>query len=152
MGKEIERKFLVDKEKLHLPDCGKKLIQAYLWNNPEKSLRIRIAADLAFLTIKTGTNVLDRLEFEYEIPMEDARELLAMCDAKIEKTRYLIEHKNHTWEVDVFHGSNDGLIIAEVELNHANESIDFPSWIDKEVSHDPKYLNASLIKKPFLDW
>jgi len=152
MGVEIERKYLVKKEKLNLPEQGKKLVQGYLWSDPNKSLRIRIADTQAFLTIKSGNDILKRAEFEYEIPLYDAKELLQMCDAKIEKTRYLIPQDNLTWEIDVFDGANRGLIVAEVELSNENEEINLPNWIDKEVSQDSRYLNVSLIKNPFTKW
>jgi adenylate cyclase len=152
MAIEIERKFLVNKKLLSLPESGKKLIQAYLWSDSEKSLRIRIVENSAFLTVKAGNDVLKRLEFEYEIPIADANDLLALCDSKIEKTRYLIPHQKHTWEVDVFHGDNIGLIIAEIELASIQETISLPEWIDREVSTDTRYLNVSLIKNPFTKW
>nr|WP_320120503.1 CYTH domain-containing protein [uncultured Marinifilum sp.] len=152
MGIEIERKYLVKEEMINLPKSGKKLIQGYLWSEPDKSLRIRIADTKAFLTIKSGNNILKRGEFEYEIPIKDANELLKMCDPKIEKTRYLIPYEKHIWEIDVFSGANKGLIVAEVELTNENEEIKLPNWIHKEVSHDSRYLNVSLIKNPFTQW
>jgi adenylate cyclase len=152
MAIEIERKFLVHKHLLQLPDNGKKLIQGYIWSDPKKSLRIRIADKKAFLTIKSGTDILKRSEFEYEIPVIDAENLLGLCDAKIDKTRYLVSIGQHTWEIDIFHGDNQGLIIAEVELSSPKEQIQLPDWIDQEVSNDPKYLNVSLIKNPFVNW
>ncbi|WP_421920279.1 CYTH domain-containing protein [Marinifilum sp.] len=152
MALEIERKFLVHQNRLVLPKKGKQLIQGYIWSDPEKSLRIRISDQQAFLTIKAGNDILNRTEFEYDIPLNDAKELLLLCDAKIEKTRYLIEHHKHIWELDVFHGANNGLIVAEVELSSADEQIQFPDWIAQEVSNDPKYLNVSLIKNPFVKW
>ncbi|RKD96884.1 CYTH domain-containing protein [Marinifilum flexuosum] len=152
MAIEIERKFLVNQDLLPLPNDGKKLIQGYIWSDPQKSLRIRIAGEKAFLTIKSGNDILKRSEFEYEIPMTDAHELLELCDAKIEKTRYLIPMAQYTWEVDVFHGDNQGLIVAEIELASSEEQIKLPEWIDQEVSNDPKYLNVSLIENPFIKW
>ncbi|MCT4603332.1 MAG: CYTH domain-containing protein [Marinifilum sp.] len=152
MAIEIERKFLVHKHLLQLPDNGKKLIQGYIWSDPKKSLRIRIADKKAFLTIKSGTDILKRSEFEYEIPVIDAENLLGLCDAKIDKTRYLVSIGQHTWEIDIFHGDNQGLIIAEIELSSPKEQIQLPDWIDQEVSNDPKYLNVSLIKNPFVNW
>lgn len=152
MALEIERKFLVNKDLLQLPNHGKKLIQGYIWSDPQKSLRIRIAGEKAFLTIKSGNDILKRSEFEYEIPLADAQELFDLCDAKIEKTRYLIPMDQYTWEVDVFHGDNQGLIVAEIELSSSEEQIKLPEWIDQEVSNDPKYLNVSLIENPFIKW
>ena len=152
MATEIERKYLVHPDLLPLPENGKKLVQGYIWSDPDKSLRIRIAGDKAFLTIKSGNSILNRSEFEYEIPVKDADELLNMCDAKIEKVRYLIKLGKHTWEIDVFEGANKGLIIAEVELSDEKEEIRLPDWIDREVSDDPRYLNVELIKHPFSEW
>ncbi|MFA9370295.1 MAG: CYTH domain-containing protein [Labilibaculum antarcticum] len=152
MPLEIERKYLIKADLLDLPLGGKKLIQGYIWSDPDKSLRIRIAGDKAFLTIKTGNNPLSRSEFEYGIPMKDAQDLLALCDSKIEKTRYLIPQNNLFWEVDVFEGDNDGLIVAEIELNSEHEKFEIPHWIDHEVTNESKYLNVELIKHPFSKW
>lgn len=152
MPLEIERKYLVKPELLQLPNEGKKLIQGYVWSDPDKSLRIRIAGNKALLTIKTGTNPLRRSEFEYEIPMKDANELLVLCESKIEKIRYLIKYENLLWEIDVFEGENKGLIVAEVELSSEEQEINLPNWINTEVTKDPKYLNVELIKHPFSKW
>ena len=152
MSIEIERKYLVKPDLLKLPKEGKKLVQGYIWSDPDKSLRIRIAGEKALITIKTGTNPLSRSEFEYEIPMQDANELLALCDSKIEKTRYIINSKNLIWEVDVFAGENEGLIVAEVELSAEDQKIILPNWIEQEVTSDSKYLNVELIKHPFSKW
>ncbi|PKQ64926.1 hypothetical protein BZG02_03505 [Labilibaculum filiforme] len=152
MPLEIERKYLIKANLLKLPQEGKKLIQGYIWSDPTKSLRIRIAGIKAFLTIKSGTNPLNRSEFEYEIPIQDAQDLLLLCDSKIEKTRYLIPQNNLFWEVDVFEGNNTGLIVAEIELNSADEQFEVPQWIDREVTNDSRYLNVELIKHPFSKW
>jgi adenylate cyclase len=152
MAIEIERKYLVNRELLPLPKEGKKLVQGYIWSDENKSLRIRLADDKAFLTIKSGDSVLKRAEFEYEIPKQDALDLFELCDAKIDKTRYLIPMGKHTWEVDVFAGENEGLIVAEVELSDENEELNLPEWIAKEVSDDARYLNVSLIKHPYTKW
>lgn len=152
MSIEIEKKFLVHEHLLSLPPKGKKLIQGYIWSDPEKSLRIRISDTAAWLTIKSGNNPLCRNEFEYEIPLTDAKNLLNLCEAKIEKTRYLIAHKGHTWEIDVFDGENKGLLIAEIELINENEELPLPLWVDREVTNDPRYLNVELIKHPFSKW
>ncbi len=152
MPLEIERKYLIKADLLDLPQDGKKLTQGYIWSDPDKSLRIRIAGDKAFLTIKAGNNPLSRSEFEYEIPMKDALELLDLCDSKIEKTRYLIPQNNLFWEIDVFEGDNNGLIVAEIELSSENEQLELPQWIDSEVTNESKYLNVELIKHPFSKW
>lgn len=149
---EIERKYLVKPELLKLTNSGKKLIQGYIWTDPNKSLRIRIANEKSFLTIKTGTDPLSRAEYEYEIPLVEAQELLQLCKSKIEKTRYEIHHENGLWEVDVFAGENEGLIIAEIELQSEDEKINLPNWIDREVTTESKYLNVQLIKHPFTKW
>jgi len=152
MSIEIERKYLIKADLLELPEKGKKLIQGYIWSDPDKSLRIRMAGEKAFLTIKTGNNPLNRSEFEYEIPMNDAQDLLILCDSKIEKIRFLIPQNNLFWEIDVFEGDNDGLIVAEIELNSENEKFELPDWIDHEVTNESKYLNVELIKHPFTKW
>jgi len=152
MAIEIERKYLVHANLLPPLEKGIKLTQGYIWNESNKSLRIRIADNKAFLTIKSGLNPLKRSEFEYEIPRDDAKELLNLCDAKIEKTRYLIPIEKHTWEIDIFEGANQGLIIAEIELLCEQENFLLPNWIDREVSQESKYLNVELIKHPFTKW
>lgn len=152
MPLEIERKYLIKSDLLDLPKEGKKLIQGYIWSDLDKSLRIRIANNKAFLTIKAGNNPLSRSEFEYEIPLKDAEDLLILCDSKIEKTRYLIPQDNLFWELDVFEGENKGLIVAEIELNTEDEQFELPQWIDREVTHESKYLNVELIKHPFSKW
>ncbi|MUP40047.1 CYTH domain-containing protein [Labilibaculum euxinus] len=152
MPLEIERKFLIKPNLLDLPKEGQKLIQGYIWSDPDKSLRIRIAGDQSFLTIKTGNNPLNRSEFEYQIPMKDAQDLLVLCDSKIEKTRFVIPQNNLFWEIDVFEGDNKGLIVAEIELSSENENFELPQWIDREVTNESKFLNVELIKHPFSKW
>ncbi|PID95239.1 MAG: adenylate cyclase, partial [Bacteroidetes bacterium] len=146
------RKFLVDVTKLPQLNKGKKLCQGYLWSSPDKSLRIRIVDNTAFLTIKTGTDILQRSEFEYEIPISDAEELLQQCDNKIEKERFILSHAGNSWEIDIFYGRNKGLIVAEIELLHKNQAIELPEWVTQEVTNDTRYLNVSLANHPFLDW
>lgn len=147
---EIERKFLVDAEKwqtISKPE-PKLIIQAYLVNTPYKTVRVRIKGTKGYLTIKGPTSGISRTEFEYEIPLEDARELIEQFAEKvIEKHRYEIHHDNHIWEVDVFHGKLEGLLLAEIELNSEDETFSKPSWVSKEVSHDPEYFNAKLIER-----
>ncbi|NBV08396.1 MAG: CYTH domain-containing protein [Flavobacteriia bacterium] len=145
---EIERKFIVDKFKLNsgLLQNGVEILQGYVWSDPDKSLRIRIYGDSAFLTIKLGVTALKRQEFEYEIPRSDADALLLQCSAFVEKVRYEIPLGKFTWEVDVFKGANEGLVLAEIELTDENETFEFPEWIGEEVTHDARYLNANLIK------
>lgn len=155
MGLEIERKFLVKEsiwdelEKLDGLHC----VQGYLVNEAEKTIRVRIIGEKGLITIKGKTIELTRSEFEYEIPLEDAKALMnQFVGARIVKTRYLIPIANHTWEIDVFHEENEGLIVAEIELENATDSFDCPEWIGKEVSHDSKYYNACLLKNPFKNW
>lgn len=155
MGMEIERKFLVVKEiwdQLTLPQ-GLEVVQGYLCNEPQKSVRVRIADDQAYLTIKGETSRLSRPEYEYPIPLKDTRELLQnLCGERIEKVRYRIQHADHLWEVDVFEGANAGLMVAEVELKTEDELVALPNWIGQEVTGDSRYYNASLVKHPFSKW
>lgn len=145
---EIERKFLVDNqlwEKVKKPE-GKKIIQAYLTNEVEKSIRIRVKGEKAYVTIKGKQVGISRPEFEYEIPVSDAMEMIYLfADKVIEKTRYEILVGQFIWEIDVFHGKLEGLILAEIELSNENEVFENPEWITTEVSTDPFYLNANLI-------
>lgn len=155
MGLEIERKFLVNRpvwEELEKPE-GLHCVQCYLVNEPAKTIRIRIIGGKALITIKGKTIHLSRSEFEYEIPLEDAKVLMEQFGgSKIVKTRYLIPLNQHTWEVDVFHEDNAGLIVAEIELESDTETFEHPNWLEKEVSHDSKYFNACLQKNPFKNW
>lgn len=155
MAIEIERRFLVADDSWRAQsESSQHLIQGYILNGETKGVRVRIAEDAAWLTVKGGTDVLNRLEFEYSIPVPDAREMVeSLCDGKvIDKVRHRISRDNLTWEVDVFNGANAGLIIAEIELPTANTKIDFPSWIGTEVSNDPRYLNARLLRNPWPNW
>lgn len=154
MPLEIERKFLLKndhwKEMIHT--C-KIIKQGYLNSNKERTVRVRIINDQAFITIKSKNIGMVRQEFEYEIPKNDARELLLLCENPlIEKKRYEVLINNKTWEIDEFEGNNLGLIIAEVELKDENEAIVIPEWIGKEVTDDIRYFNSSLIKAPFTTW
>ena len=154
MALEIERKYLVDLEKLGTLPTGNRIKQGYLSTNKEAVVRVRVKNDKAYLTIK-GSNVgVTRLEFEYEIPLDEANEMLEKLCQKpiIDKTRYLIEYENHTWELDIFYGDNEGLVVAEVELSSEDENINLPIWIKEEVSHDERYYNSNLMKHPYKDW
>jgi len=155
MGKEIERKFLVDHHKwstLTKP-VGKNFRQGYLLTDPDKTIRVRTTSTKGFLTIK-GKNVgATRTEFEYEIPHEEATALLNdFSGSELSKIRYEIEHSNKVWEVDVFLGHNEGLVVAEIELISEDESFELPEWIDQEVTHDQKYYNSNLTITPFKTW
>jgi adenylate cyclase len=140
---EIERKFLI-KYTPDLPDNGVTMKQGYL-SVGEATTRVRTGNDKAWITIKGKTKGLSRPEYEYEIPHSDACEMLALfCPETVEKTRYLILHEGHTWEVDVFSGRHKGLIIAELELDDEDEEFSTPDWIGEEVSNDYHYRNSYL--------
>ena len=154
MGVEIERKFLVDETLLPELTNGYTIKQGYIQTVDHTTVRIRIRDKEAFLTIKGKSQGASRLEFEYPIPLSDAQEMLTnLCHTSlIEKTRYLVEHEGHTWEVDLFDGSNKGLIIAEIELESEDEEFSLPAWITKEVTDDVRYFNSNLIQRPYINW
>lgn len=152
MATEIERKYLIKEDLLNLPAKGNRIVQGYLWSEKEKSMRIRITKGKGFLTIKTGTNPLSRLEYEYEIPLTDAEELLSQCDKSIEKTRFIVLEAGMNWEVDVFEGENKGLIVAEIELTSKDQEFEKPEWLKLEVTQDKRYLNVNLINQPISLW
>ena len=147
MLQEIEKKFLVKGDFKEEAYKTVHIVQGYLSRVPERVVRIRIKDDKGFITIK-GKNVrATRFEWEKEIPVEEAKKLLELCEPGIiDKTRHLIKNTDgiHTWEVDVFHGANEGLIIAEIELEYENESFDRPSWLGNEVTGDIRYYNSTL--------
>jgi adenylate cyclase len=154
MGVEIERKFLIDKTKLPTLKNGYAIKQGYIQTVEQTTVRIRIRDKDAFLTIKSKSQGASRLEFEYHIPLSDAQEMLTnLCHAsRVEKTRYLIEHEGHTWEVDIFEGSNKGLIIAEIELKSEGETFSLPEWVTEEVTQDERYFNVNLVEHPYQEW
>jgi adenylate cyclase len=148
--KEIERKFLVKQNDLIFLKSvvGKKIKQAYVQNEQDRTVRIRTKGGKAYLTIKIGEDSLSRDEFEYQIPVQDAISMMEILKLKVlSKTRYEIKYEEHLWEVDVFEGKLDGLIIAEIELKSEDEFFNKPNWIGQEVTDDPSYLNAKLIEK-----
>ena len=153
---EIERKFLVRSEEFKSQSSKKfRIIQGFLNTHPERTLRIRIRGDQAFLTIKgkSSKNGLTRFEWEKEIPVLEAEELMKLCEPGIiEKTRYLVEIEGHTFEIDEFFGENQGLIIAEIELDSENETFEKPEWLGEEVTGELRYYNSQLIKNPFNNW
>jgi len=153
MAIEIERKFLVHNTHFLKEQQGTEFKQGYL-NREGVTVRVRVAGEKAFLTIKGKTQGISRSEFEYPIPVNDAESMLATLCAlpPIEKTRYLINHANKCWEVDVFHGVNQGLVVAEVELNSENEPLILPEWVGAEVSHEARYFNSQLASHPFCQW
>ncbi|MDX2097351.1 MAG: CYTH domain-containing protein [Leptolyngbyaceae cyanobacterium bins.59] len=154
MAIEIERKFLVIGDGWRSLGVGTPYRQGYIAAGIGRTVRVRIAGNQAFLTIKGPTIGRSRSEFEYPIPLDDARQMLhSLCERPlIEKTRYKIPWEGLTWEVDEFEGENKGLVMAEVELTHEKQSIRFPEWVGKEVSHDPRYYNSNLMKHPFTRW
>lgn len=155
MGKEIERKFLVNVKKWKEIEKPEPLHfrQGYFTTTPGKSIRVRNSGKKSYLTIKGETLNLIRDEFEYEIPTDDALELLdKFCDSELEKYRYIIFYNGKKWEVDVFLKDNKGLIIAEIELEYPDEIFHLPEWVDKEVTGIEKYYNAELVYKPFNTW
>ena len=154
MGKEIERKFLLKNDSWRGLASGTVYRQGYLSSDVERAVRIRMINDTAFLTIKGESRGATRLEFEYEIPIDDASEMLTkLCQRPIiEKTRYKIEYAGMIWEIDEFAGDNEGLIVAEVELEDENQAVEIPGWAGQEVTDDPRYLNANLIKHPYSEW
>ncbi len=154
MGVEIERKFLIDETKLPTLQNGYTIKQGYIQTIDHTTVRIRVRGQEAFLTIKGKSQGASRLEFEYPIPLNDAEEMLTnLCHAsRVEKTRYLIEYEGLTWEVDIFEGSNKGLMIAEIELKREDEAFPLPEWVTKEVTEDVRYFNANLVEKPYKSW
>lgn len=155
MAIEIERKFLVDVDlwsQYNKPE-GVQLKQTYLLTDPDKTIRVRAYGEKGFITIKGKTKGISRAEFEYEIPLVDAKELIAKYgEIKIEKTRFRVEVGKYTWDLDVFEGDNEGLIIAEVELENESETFEKPLWLGKEVSDDIRYYNSNLQTNPFKNW
>ena len=149
MATETERKFLVKSEFRHLAVREIKIIQSYLSIDAEKTIRLRIADDKAFLTVKSRPqkNSITRNEWEVEIKVRDAEEMMQIClPGRIVKTRYLVPAGKHTFEIDVFHEKNEGLVIAEIELAFDDEQFEKPSWLGEEVTGLPQYYNANLIK------
>ena len=155
MGIEIERKFLVKKDKwAQVVKQERSLFrQGYILSDPQKTIRVRLTDTEAFLTIKGQTVGAARPEFEYNIPMEDARHMLDnFCVSELSKIRYFIPYDGHTWEVDEFLGQNEGLIVAEIELSAEDEQFSLPDWVDKEVTSEKKYTNSNLAVKPYGEW
>lgn len=151
MSMEIERKFLVRGIAWKTGIAGTRIRQGYLSLARERTVRIRATEDEAWLTIKGLTRGISRVEYEYAIPPADARHLLdELClQPLIDKTRYAVRHGGHLWEIDEFHGANQGLIVAEIELGSEAEFFERPPWLGDEVSGDPRYFNSSLVTKPW---
>lgn len=154
MGKEIERKFLLTGDRWKSLAEGTTYRQGYLNSVKERTVRIRTIDDRAFLTIKGLTVGASRMEYEYEIPAADCNEMLDALAEKpiIEKKRYKVPFEGLTWEIDEFFGENVGLIVAEVELESEDQAFNKPEWVGEEVTGDPRYFNANLIKHPFTRW
>ena len=147
--KEIERKFLVANDAWKQAKCigQRELKQAYLLRGNDRSVRIRVTDNMAFFTIKLGTG-LTRSEFEYEIPQDEANEMIAEAELPcLHKTRYYIKNGTDTWELDVFHGALEGLLVAELELSDEEQYFAKPDWLGEEVTFDPAYLNSNLIER-----
>ncbi len=154
MPKEIEKKFLIASNAWQKNIARTiNIKQGYLNTDPDRTVRVRVTGEKAWLTVKGRNTGITRLEYEYEIPLMEAIELVGLCEQPvIEKTRYLVVEYGKTWEVDVFSGANEGLTVAEIELETEDEAFTLPAWIGTEVSADPRYYNASLIRKPFAEW
>ena len=154
MAKEIERKFLVKLAAWTPQSGGKYYKQGYLNSQKERVVRVRIAGDKGQLTIKGITTGVTRAEFEYPISIEDAGLMLDnLCEKPlIEKHRHKEVHGGKTWEIGVFHGDNEGLVVAEIELGSEDEAFERPTWLGEEVSSDPRYFNSNLLKNPYKSW
>jgi CYTH domain-containing protein len=152
MAKEIERKFLVSGEFRQDSPESYRIMQGYICSDPDRTVRVRVRGDKGFLTIKGrgSEDGLSRYEWEKEIPVSEAFELMALCGSGvIDKTRYLVPFGKHTYEVDVFHGANEGLVLAEIELSDEQEAFEKPSWLGEEVTGDVRYYNSMLSLHPF---
>ena len=152
---ETERKFLVDREQWALLEKppGIRYIQGYLSTDDDKVIRVRVAGDKGFLTIKGKSETISHPEYEYSIPVEEAREMLNLFTrVQIEKVRTRIPSGNHVWEVDEFLGANEGLIVAEIELEGPGDHFELPSWVSEEVTADRRYYNACLSILPYRQW
>lgn len=154
MGKEIERKFLVEGDAWRSLGQGTRYRQGYLSTVKERTVRVRTVAEKGYLTVKGVSTGITRTELEYEIPLDDANTMLDnLCERPlIEKVRYKIPSGDHTWEVDEFFGDNAGLVVAEVELESEDQTLEKPLWIGREVSDDPCYFNANLVANPYQSW
>ncbi|NER80504.1 MAG: CYTH domain-containing protein [Leptolyngbya sp. SIO1D8] len=154
MAQEIERKFLVVDSSWRHEATRKLYRQGYIPTQNKTTVRVRIAGDRGYLTVKGASTGITRLEFEYEIPSADAGNMLnSLCiPPLIEKWRYQLTVGNHLWEIDEFLGENAGLVLAEVELASEIESFVLPAWVGEEVSHDPRYYNANLARFPYRSW
>lgn len=155
MAKEIERKFLLDLAQWQQVEkrAGEHFRQGYLVTDPQKTIRVRLTDTTGYLTIKGIATGATRLEYEYEIPAEEARELLDhFAIAELSKIRYKITHQHKVWEVDEFLGANAGLYVAEIELQSEDEAFERPTWVTQEVTGEKKYYNSNLTTHPYKNW
>jgi adenylate cyclase len=155
MAFEIEHKYLVKKElwRKVVPQKSLAIKQGYLLTDPNKTIRVRVKGDKGYITIKGKSVGASRQEFEYEVPLADAEELFVnFSSSLIEKVRHIVSIDNKTWEVDVFSGRNEGLIIAEIELTAEDERYNIPDWVGENVTADTKYANSNLSTNPFTNW
>ncbi|MBE0661497.1 MAG: CYTH domain-containing protein [Bacteroidales bacterium] len=155
MAQEIERKFLVKGEFKPFSQKQTRITQGYLSSVPERTVRVRIKGDKGFITIKGigSASGASRYEWEKEIPVAEVDELLKICEpGVIDKTRYLVKAGKHTFEVDEFYGENQGLVVAEVELESEEENFERPDWLGEEVTGDVRYFNSMLMKEPYSKW
>jgi adenylate cyclase len=152
---EIERKFLIvsDGWRSLVEGSPKRLSQGYLCSDSRKSVRVRIAGERATVTVKGAREGITRLELQYDIPVRDAELMLALCERPlIDKTRYIVRHDGMKWEVDIFHAENEGLMVAEIELEREDQPVNLPYWVGQEVSNDARYYNSCLAKNPYSTW
>ncbi len=153
MKQEIERKFLVCGQYKHLATSSTYIEQGYIAKSESLTLRVRTREEQGFLTIKgRSSDGISRSEWEYEIPVEQARELLSFSNGRISKRRFLVPSQQHTFEVDEFYGQNEGLTVAEVELNSVEEKFPHPDWLGREVTGDKRYYNSQLLRHPYSEW
>lgn len=155
MAVEIERKFLVSGDFTSGISDSVHMVQGYLNSSKERTVRVRILGNKGFITVKGASDAsgFTRSEWEYEIPAEDARQMMNLCEGGvIDKTRHYVPFRGHVFEVDVFHGANEGLVVAEVELQSEGEGFEKPQWLGEEVTGDIRYYNSMLMRKPYADW
>jgi adenylate cyclase len=155
MAIETERKFLIKKTKLTLPSEGYKITQGYICSGQNPTVRIRVKGKQGYITIKgkSGKSRMSRYEWEKEIPFSEAEELMSLCTSGlVDKTRYEIEFGGNIFEVDVFHGLNEGLVVAEIELESEDQEFEKPVWLGKEITRDKRYRNSYLANNPYREW
>jgi adenylate cyclase len=155
MAQEIERKFLIAGDFRTEAKESSRIVQGYLSSAGENTVRVRVCGKRGYITVKGPSDPtgIERYEWEKEIPVTEAKELLKLCNPGIiEKTRYKIKYRSHVFEVDEFHGENEGLIMAEIELSSPSESFERPSWLGQEVTGDQRYYNSYLARNPYSGW